>query len=262
MKKLFEKFKLLERVKKIELIIASLITLAILAGAPALAWFAVIGNVEMVAKIKPPDNLDIRAGHFQPIVNFDLRNIDVESISQGGENAKRYVFSVNAGDYKIPYYIQIAHTTNIPFIEYKLYWATEYDKNATRNNGKTYVEYHPLADDEDLWYYEKGEEIELEKLNPDKAEYGRTLGDRDGNYYDQTYASTDKPEIYAIPLYLRTRETIKPKHSGEGQHDYFILELTWNEPGQGTESDPFWNTIWNNKETDVIYITAHRTSSD
>ena len=114
MNKTDTKDKKLNRVQKIQIIIASVLTIAIIIAISVYAWFSLASNMETMTKVKEPDNLDIRAGNFNPIINFDLNGINIEDMAEN-DHAEYRVFSVSAGDYKIAYKLQLTHTTNIPF---------------------------------------------------------------------------------------------------------------------------------------------------
>lgn len=258
--KFLEQFDNFKTVQKVECVLAAIFTLASMVCIPVYAWFAFNNSMETMTKVKEPDDLDIRAGNFDQIINFDLRNVSIESLQEEG-TAAYYVFSVSAGDYKIPYNIQLAHTTNIPF-KYSLYHATRHE-----TNGAGFVEYHPRSNADEKTYYEIGDPITLEELNADdnnEEHYGRKIAKKSDIYYSKTYSSNDTtsstPEIYAIPLYLRTQNAITPSNKGANEHDYFILKLEWDSPNSSTQFDT-WNKAEDNKETDIIYITAVRSTS-
>ena len=261
MKKLSKFIKELTIIQWIEIVLASVLTVSLFLGTPVFAWFRSANELETMTMIKQPDNLDIRAGNYDQIINFDLSDIDIEKMLENEDDpTKCYVFSVNAGDYKIPYKLQLAHTTNIPFT-YSLYRATKV--NAA---GDGIVEYHPLDDPNDKTYYQKsGTALTLTTLNANAAStsaYGRVLASMTDTHYSNTYndtgATPDTPEMYAVPLYLQTADPITPSNDPNNDHDYFILELGWDET-EGTSFEN-WNKAENNKETDIIYITASRTT--
>lgn len=112
-----------------------------------------------------------------------------------------------------------------------------------------------------------------------RAYYGRALARNDDQYYENTYSDGDEPEIYAIPIYSQTERAITPSDkTGPDSHDYFILELSWDDgigetatseattesattaSAEETTGHDFskWNKIENNKETDIVFITASR----
>ena len=261
MNKAIEKFKKLTRIQQVEFVIASLLSLALLIALPVYAWFSYSNKVETLTKIKEPNLLDIRSGNAEPIVNFDLRDVNIEEMKDG--TTYRYVFCVITEDSNISYDLQLAHTTNIPF-DYKIYKAEKLDSKPA--DGTEYAEYHPLGEEENKTYYSKGDEVELTTLNADEASaatYGRTIAKQGQGeeWYDKTYDNGDTPQAYAVPLYLKTASPFKHEASNKDDPDYFILELTWNGSENDTTDYAQWNKAENNKETDIIYITAGRSSS-
>ena len=259
MKKILQRFNKLNNVQKVEFILASLFTLALMVGMPVYAWFSSVNKMETMTKVKEPENLDIRAGHYHSIINFELSDINIEDMDKNGKVEYR-VFSVSAGNYKIPYVLQLAHTTNIPF-KYSIYHAEEVD-----SSGENTVPYKPIykdlndpTTDGTTFYYKIGEEVTLEPLNADSANethYGREIAKKNDGFYNKTYANDDDAEIYAVPKYLKS-ETITPSDKGEDTYDYFILEIKWDSEAATTNFTK-WNKAENNKETDMIYITASR----
>jgi hypothetical protein len=262
-KKLKTMFSALSTGKKVQAAIASALTLALLIILPVYAWFALNQKMEAFTKIKEPDKLNIRAGHYDPVQYFSLNEIDIEAIAEEGGKPHCVVFSVSAGDYKIPYQIQLAYTTNIPF-KYQIYRATELKESDPHDNPDvTYIS-KPLQDQGltavkyTFYYKKKGDAIELTAKNPDETslgKYGRTLALGNDDYYDQTYDTGDEPEIYAIPIY---EQTGKLTYDATSEHDYYILEISWDD--EAVEKDGFtdWNSDKNQKETDMIYLTVSR----
>lgn len=261
MNKIFENFKKLKTGQKIEFVLASILTLALLIGLSVYAWFAQSNNLETMTKIKEPDNLDIRAGHYHSIINFELSDINIEDMEKNN-TAEYRVFSVSAGDYKISYKLQLAYTTNIPF-KYSIYEATEVD-----SEGEDTVSYKPIYKDPDdsttdgkTYYYKIGDVVALEPLNADDKNeeyYGRVIAKKGDYYYNKTYNGSDESEIYAVPMYLQSDE-ITPAEKGADAHDYFILKIEWDGEDADTKFTK-WNKAENNKETDIIYITASRST--
>ena len=269
LKKPLDAFKKLNKRQRIEFIAASVLTAVFISSVPAYAWFANSKNLETMTKIKEPGEIIIRSGKSQgasepdAIVNFELSGINIAQIANG--TPQMYVFSVTPGENNPRYDLQIAHTTNIP-LKYELYHASEaVTSGMTDSQIADLVEYHPRGDDTLLSYYSKGTEITLNPLNSDTAEgqdppYGRPIAIKDDSngYYAQTYETSDDPEIYAVPVYLQTSPIT---HTEGTADDYFILQLKWDgTENAATGEDMFqeWNAAKNNKETDIIYITAHK----
>ena len=252
-----ENEKLKIKIQIIEAAVASILTVAIIAMASTFAWFKLTDNYETMTKVKEPTNLDIRAGNRHQIINFDLNGIDIEAMAEENGKPEYRVFCVSAGDYKIAYRLQLAYTTNIPF-KYTLYSAEWIEDATEQNSDNSYVEYHPLDNKNAISYYELKEQITLTPLNFDDGSLaGRKIGKYGDTWYDKTYdVEGDAPEIYAVPVYLQT-DPINPAEKGENKHDFYVLKIEWD-ADSANRGFTNWNKAQNNKETDIICITATR----
>ncbi len=241
----------LENNKRGQLLVAAILTLFLIMAIPVYAWFAFSSKYESLTKVQKPNTLDIKAGHADAIINLDLSDIDATK-TVDSQYQKYYVFSVAAGAVE-RYDIQIAHTTNIPFT-YDLYRAQE--SNTEENN--SVVSYK--AENGTTYYYSLGDSVGLVNKNPDNGSTGRVIADNTASnaYYNNTYdTGNDEPELYAVPLYAQTQNT--GIETLDSSHDYFILKLTWTvDKNNNSAYAPYadWNYAKNNKETDIIYISA------
>ena len=288
--KLLDRFKKMNSGQKAEFIAASVLSAAFLVALPTYAWFASNKNLETITKIKQPGDIIIRAGkaiketEADPIVNFEMKDIDIESIAgKDGTDGKpqRFVFSVSPGGYnRLPYDLQLAHTTNIPFT-YKIYRAEKVGRSVvdamTDEQKADLALYVPASAPDKSAYYtivpysnSNSKEIPMFALNENTEKlYGRTAkGDDAGDdykCYSQTYKGSDDPDIYAVPIYMQSEFPIMPHtivdEDTDDGFDYFILELGWDEAYSGASQGYIdWNKASNNKETDIIYITAKNSS--
>lgn len=245
-----EMFQKLSKVQKIQVIAASTITALLFVSIPVYAWFIFSHKAETMTKVQEPKNLDIRAGNAESVEYFDLNDIDIKSITS--QNPKCYVFCIVTGNEKTYYDIQIAHTTNIPFT-YTLYRAVEGE--STDSGAVAYVTHD--SSPQTIYYKRSGAALSLTPLNADTdnaSHYGRTIGKSNDDYYDLVYDEHDEPEIYAVAMY----EQVKELETKNPDHDFYILELGID-AAEGAEGFDKWNIADNNKETDIIYITASRT---
>lgn len=276
-KSLREKFNELSNSKKAQVVIASTLSIFLLIAVPTFAWFSLNSKIETLTKIKAPTTLDIKSGHAYSIEYLDLSDIDATEADQSGYGHKDYVFSVKAGTSISEYDIQIAHTTNIPFT-YTLYRAKELGSGSGSSGPAGTVmtfEYYDQDTDATTTYYygyasnsasvetpvnlSEDAILTLTDLNPDtinNSTYGRILGEKydgDDDIYSEysEYTGGDDPQIYAVPLYSQ-HTNIK---MWDPDHDYFILRLSWNTNNDNTAFAE-WNSAANNKETDMIYISA------
>lgn len=264
-----EKFKAMSLVQRIEFSAAMVLSLALVIGLPVYAWLANNKSLETMTKIMEPGEIIIRSGNEESVEYFALQDIDIESIASG--TPQKFVFSVKPGGYNnnVKYGLQIAHTTNIPFT-YSIYKAAEDDTDLTgmtEDQIEDWVGNNDLAiynkknNKSDPMYYKKvGDALDMVTLNPDST-YGRILGDKTNWTYGQTYdGDGDDPELYAVPVYLQTRDDLFHPETAPGDYDFYILELGWDRTaataaGAGLAD---WNKAENNKETDMIYITASK----
>lgn len=259
-----------------------MLTVSLLIALPVYAWFSISSNVETLTKIKAPTTLDIKSGHSYSVQYIDLTDIDASDVDANGIGHKDYVFAVKAGN-SSAYDIQLAHTTNIPFT-YSIYRASEIgnsddDPSVPADNVTTF-EYHDEQNSKTTKYYygyadadastetqtavENDAELVLTDLNPDTANedyYGRMIAENkdgtNGIYSGFTkYSGSDDPEIYAVPLYSQHKNITTWDNEG----DYFILRISWD---TNRDDTPFasWNAAANNKETDMIYISAKASAS-
>ncbi|MCR5796685.1 MAG: hypothetical protein K6G63_02060 [Eubacterium sp.] len=265
MRTIKEKFINLPISKKVRILIAMVFTLAQLVLIGVLAWFTNQREIETMTRIKNPPTLNLASGHEDGISGFELRGIDVTKGTKvensDDEYYKDYVFSVEPG--KISQYdLQIAHTTNIPF-EYELFRAKEDD------NGD--VEYTALDGNQYKYSIFGSAEVEgipqgisLSDVNPDGGGTGRVLGDEGSLPTERkNYDNSDTVDIYAKPLYSVARDIRRNDISidGSDDRDYFVLRLTWTLNDNPSPSENEWNFAYNNKETDIVYISAQASTN-
>ena len=154
MHKIINSIKGLSRARKIELIIAILLTSALIVVVPVFAWFANQKKAAEMYKINNPHSLFLSAAHREDSVNFEINGINADEILVDGNgdkilNAgneqkithKYYAFNVT-GDSVSKFTIQLAYTTNNPFT-YEVYAAKELDTKPAAVAGQPidYVEY-------------------------------------------------------------------------------------------------------------------------
>lgn len=255
MKKMIERFHKLSFAVKIQLIIAFLCSAAI----PVFAWFAFQDTIGAMTRIKEPPSINLASGGNDPAVYINLENIDVTSASE-----KYVVFSVEPGKYTA-YDIQLSHTTNIPFT-YELYRVQE-DENGlieytdhTRNSEETTLHYSIMTSAQGT----TAGKLTLTDINPDTTTTSRTIGNEAAlSNIRQNYVVGDDVNQYVKPLYSVTRRIpqLNRNEDGSADRDYFTIKLLWTPGNNLTDADSeYWNYAFNNKETDIIYISAKQNS--
>ena len=256
MKRLIEQIKRLSFPMKIQLVIAILCTAAI----PVYAWFSYQDKIEAMSKIKEPPSINLASGGQDPALYITLENIDVTSGTE-----KFVVFSVEPGKYSA-YDIQLSHTTNIPFT-YQLYRVKQDDDNGTikytdhtidAGGKETDIFYSVITDAVGTTLGE----VVLSDLNADNGGTGRTLGDEaklQNSFNRKNYADTDHVNQYVKPLYSVARRIpqLNDRTDGSNDRDYFAIKISWTPGNNASYNDAtYWNYAFNNKETDIIYISA------
>lgn len=214
------------------------------------AWLSHQKKIATMAKINSPAKLSLKSGAGEDIIQFKMAGIDTES-----GNYKDFVFGVEGEDIST-YNIQIAHTTNINFT-YTVYQATpdiNYDP-ASDTGGVEYI----TANRESVYYRPAGtplvgayvnDDSEIFTISGDQVE--RKIGTT--AYDDPSYINSGTPDSrqkYAEPLYWQTTTAITAdgtaydidNHERSFQN-YYVLRVSWG------------SDVRNDKETDLIYITA------
>ncbi|MGN1090197.1 MAG: hypothetical protein ACI4Q6_07325 [Huintestinicola sp.] len=199
--------------------------LIIAGSSTAYAWFTNQRKLATITKVNAPAALIIGAGAKESSLNINIGGIDVEDESK----KKNFVFCVYSDETVEDYKLQLAHTTNINFV-YSIYKADEVSVSGD-------AEYEDESGT--IHYYAKnGGALAGGYLNQAEKIADMSL-------HDRSYDSYDNVQKNAEPLYWQTENVITPaQNNPPGFLDYYILEISWGED------------VINNKETDMIYITA------
>lgn len=140
MKNIIHKYKELPFSKKVQFIIALMLTVGVISALPVYAWFTNQKKAAEMFKVQYPNALFINAAHREDQIHMKLDGIDidntyledpygnvkVDSNNKPIKNDKKYyIFSVS-GSNTYKYILQMAHTNNNQF-NYKIYDAVQYD---------------------------------------------------------------------------------------------------------------------------------------
>ncbi|MGN0597459.1 MAG: hypothetical protein ACI4J1_09060 [Ruminiclostridium sp.] len=197
--------------------------------AAAFAWFTNQRRLDTITRINSPVSLSIGAGARESSANIDMGGIDVSD--EAGK--KNFVFSVYSDEAVGDYKIQLAHTTNIEF-KYALYKAEESLSAPSSGESVLYVDETDTA----RYYIKDSVEIAGTYLNADGIIADKSL-------HEKSYDSYGNVQKNAEPLYWQNTESIKHGSDSSGFVDYYILEVSWDV-----------GTVTNDKETDIVYLTA------
>ena len=282
--------------RKLQIAAAAVGTVILFSALPISAWFHQQREIARFQNIKAPDLLYLTAAHREQAKLLEIDTIDVEkydtmtvsgSPTQVRRVYKDYVFCV-AGEYVSSFTLQIAHTTNNPFI-FEVYNATpslesvpgsiagrDYSyiaQDLYDNSELESIAEHPILRDGqqstvqegDLVYYTAGTKIDGAYINRSISEpaagetrpYADYITPANNSYELKSYDSGDLVQINAEPAYWQ-KTGLRTKAEDDGQattigsiarepfYREFVLRIIWPDDEQ----------VINNKETDIIYITA------
>lgn len=224
---------------KIQIGIAVVLSLLIIAVGVTMAWFNYTRGLHTVSNIIPPVALEIGSGNKQPITQLELGNLDVENT-----DFKDVVFCVFSRMNKdIQYDLQLAHTTNIG-LNYTIYPAA-IDETSS-DDSKTKVVY-----DNHTYTYDSKASVGGKELNSINDSGVANLTD---DFFAKTYGKNANKEGYfgvqknAMPIYWKSSAQLT-LNSDNSYCNYFVLHIGWDEK------------VKNDKETDMIYIMADQKQS-
>ena len=280
-----EKIEAMDKAQKIQLIAALIMTVLLIISMPTFAWFSYQNEMAVSTKIDSPATLEIKSGGHpgeeQAIINFELSDIDTEDSTYNHYTKngvtyyyKDFVFCVK-GKSISSYDLQLAHT-NIAF-KYEIYSAIAddngdilympKDNNAANSQRyrlariKTDANGDAVLDNNDEAIYEDYNEP-LDGAYANATIVGNRVVVNDslkGRSYD-VGTNGDNVQQYANPAYWIKRGIVVhsiQKQDGGFTHPY-VLRISWimstSIDDEAREED--LNIVQNNKETDMIYITA------
>lgn len=296
MKKIYDlkdRIKHLPKNKKIQLSISVASTAVLMLALPTFAWFANSKKTASMIKVNAPTVLTIGAGSDDSSDMINLAEINVEeTVGETRVTEGNYVFAVK-GKYLSAYDLQIARTTNIPFT-YEIYRVSNVEKTDNDDNsdedanllnglgttdsdlknslnsgsydGNRYIIAEYISSSDQIFYYpyQLSNKVDGEYLNDQnksisiapsgtaKIGSGSEKISNDETFHQHNYnvsnsETYDNVNEYAEPLYWQKENLAVNYKKDNGEFvDYYVLKIIWTED------------FYNNKETDMIYITARR----
>ena len=281
-----EKIEAMDKAQKIQLLAAFVMTVLLIIAMPTYAWFSYQNEMAVSTKIDSPATLEIKSGGHpgeeQAIINFELSDIDTEDSTYNHYTKdgvtyyyKDFVFCVK-GKSLSSYDLQLAHTTNIAF-KYEIYSAVAdnngdilympKDNNAANSQRyrlariKTDTNGDAVLDNNDEAIYEDYD-VPLDGAYANATIVGNRVVVNDslkGRSYD-VGTNGDNVQQYANPAYWIKRGIVVhsiQKQDGGFTHPY-VLRISWVMPASIDDAarEENLDIVQNNKETDMIYITA------
>ncbi len=294
MNRIIEKFKGLTKAKKVQLIIALILTAVFITTIPVLAWFSYQRRAAEMYKVKYPNSLQLSAAHREDSTCFEINGINAENVMVDGNGEKildgsgneqkvthkDYVFNVT-GEAVDKFIIQLAYTTNNPFT-YKVYAAKELTTKPEIVAGQEidYVEYTLSGEGADNMPTLSGTDYHMDatagttlyyQIDTTVTEGGSTHGLYTGRYLNSTNgteADDDDTDMYyelAYDEYTNTHHDAKPVYwqatnvsafpgASNANKEAFSRHFILRVEWPAGTLD---NTA---KETDIIYISVKATN--
>ena len=286
MKRICEKFDKLPAKRRMALVTAVVLTLALMISIPAYSWFNNQKKAAEMFKVKYPNSLYINAAHREDTMFFNLNTIDVnEKVSNTPVTEKYYVFSVSGSNTQ-RFYLQMAHTNN-NYFTYEVYEASQYRyKNSasapentpaseivpsgttddriieyqTHTNSHTEMGDFVITDDPNnddasvTLYYVRGAQVTMDYKNPGE---NTPLADSNltNKYYEENYKSNsttlDNVDERDVASYWLSHDPVSAGDNINKENfcKYFVLKVTWpNRTNKSIEK----------KETDMLYLSVER----
>ena len=239
----------------------------VLTAIPIYGWLYYGRRAIGFAKISTPTALYISAANKEAIANLDLSGIDVENGTPeevGGVETGRlyqdFIFCIH-GNHVLSYRMQLAYTTNNQF-EFDVYPAAlAANAGSVPGTAISHVTYvtHPESPSlpETLHYYVESSTSALaftflnrKSTSPEILAYtdNDTAAAGSKNYHGDTYEGYDEVHRYAEPIYCQTGTIDTVSDADANFADYYVLRVYWTGAAK------------NDKETDIIYISARNTT--
>ena len=283
MKAIFTKFDMLPQKKKMALVTAVVMTLALIITVPSYAWFNEQKKAAEMYKVEFPNALYLNAAQREDRMYFNLNAVspyEIDPVTGGlkhnanGEpipvTSQKYVFSVS-GKNTSRYKMQLAHTNNNQFT-YKIYEATEYAQEtdipsgtdedlivqyAVHANSHNENDLGPTIDGKTIsesgskYYVHSTTEVDGEYKNTDTSTPMKA--GKNDIYFDENYKVNGQRltniEAYDVASYWQSENISVTLDTNKKFCHYYVLEVTWEKRTGNT---------FTNKETDMVYISATR----
>lgn len=226
-----------EKKDKAKLIRSFAITIAILAVVGlTYAWYNQQTDITTLVNVASPSIISIRGAHGDSMTELNLSYTDDEK--DGNTVTIHRVISVSSDEDK--HYLEIAHTTNLKGLTFKLYKATE------SVGGNTEEIQENVSDSGYVYSYDENNSIVGGYLNLTPTN-GGNYKEATKAYHSENYEEYNAVQAHAEPLYWRTTaaqnavENKKNNNVTSKYLTYYVLEITWTET---------------TKETDLFYVLA------
>lgn len=237
----------IKRTLKIRILVTSFLILLLGTCITTYAWLYFERRAIAVKEIADPTAINISAGNQENYMYIDLSGIDLYDGTY-----KDFVFGISGTNINT-FQMQLSFTTNNQFT-FEVYRATEgaVPGGVTAISTVYYIT-HESTPRTLTYYTTEARKLSGTLVNQKGDEnLGKNKTDSTGdpkNYYQNTYGTYDNVDKYAIPLYWQINDIAPENVENHAFCNYFILRVKWDSENRT-----------NNKETDILYISAKRQS--
>ena len=237
-----------ERAVRIARTVIVVLLALLVCAVPTYSWFYVGRRAVAITPVSNPTALYISAANKEDISYLDLSGIDVTNGTY-----KDYVFCIR-GNNVWNYMLQLAYTTNNQFT-FEIYRA-EMTTGSVPGSALGTVLYVPHDGTADQYYYIPNAASQVTGHFLNNRSGSDTLAKDNDAYHDDTYkdyTNTAYINQYAEPLYWHADSAINVPYEDMDDLNnffhYYILRVRWSNEKQ------------NDRETDIIYISARNSTS-
>ncbi|MGF0018781.1 hypothetical protein [Sporofaciens sp. SGI.106] len=213
----------------------------------SVAWFAYLNRLNTISVVQIPSRITISGANRSEMQKISLEMTSDDTQVENRVTIRR-VFCIESTD---DFLLEVAHTTNIPSMEIKIFPVSNENSKPEKKSGAV-----TGSDAGKTFYYDPdGEEIAGDYIN---KEGNIAIQENDSdprNLHGKTYSDGDTGKVQqnAEPLYWLSddvEEFDKENYSRVGKagdgvteihYRYYVLELSWN---------------IDRAETDMVYLLA------
>lgn len=221
------------------ILIRSLITMAVIMAllvAATFAWFTDRANMATLVEIKAPTAIAILGPHGESEASLDMSYTD-DDVAENGKVTIRRVVSVSSDSQK--HQLEIAHTTNLKGLEFKIYKAVE-TSSVTDGTAGT------VTDGSYTYTYDSNSPLTGSYINLENESKGYKYAAN--SMHNTNFERYTKVQSHAEPLYWLADDAQDAALRDESNTNvttkyltYYVVEISWTEA---------------TKETDLFYILA------
>lgn len=231
-----------DRTKLLRSIVILAVIVALIAGI-TYAWFFNQIDMATLMKIQPPSDISILGPNGDTLDSLDLSHT-----GQADDNGTVTVSRIFCVQSKSEFQLEIAHTTNLQGMKFKIYPATKANLNEKTPEGEV-----AITEGDYKYCYAKNNTVPGQYINTETEEETAKYRYATNVYHGDNYNTYEKVQTHAEPVYWLATNKLKatgeevtlPDQNDNGTETfyrtYFICEISWTET---------------TKETDLFYILA------